>query len=689
MEKTFSARFKRAWNVFLNRDPTSEYTSYKDLGASSYRRPDRPRTSIANERSIINAIFNKIAVDAASVDINHVNTDTDGRFTEIRNSELNDRFNLEANIDQTGRAFRQDIFMSMLNEGTVALVPIDTDDDPDKSDYGSFVIESIRTSKIVSWMPHHVKVNPYNERTGKHQEIIVNKSDVAIIENPFYTVFNEPNSTLQRLLRKLAIMDAIDEQQGSGKLDLIVQLPYVVKSSTREEQAKKRRDEIEQQLSQSKFGIAYTDGTEHITQLNRPVENNMMGQIEYLTKLLFSQLNLSQEILDGTASQEAMTNYYSRTIEPLLSAVVDEVRRKFLTKTARTQGQDIRFFRDPFKLLPVDKMADIADRLTRNEIMSSNEIRQKIGLKPSTDPNADQLRNKNISQSNASIAQQFQNGDTPYADESEWDQDAKDLDQIDNDLDELENSLAQSDDFFDDGSENLTGDSDPGSDFLEHYASPYYDPVKAHEYYEEHKKLKGRRSTAGLNDEGKVAASYIRQQLNAERDSRIDAHKDQTDRSITNETSSRDSKLDTISTNLKNDLDAKKTAVKNSINQHKLQTQSQIQSLQSELKNMTPQQKRSNSARIRKQIDKLRNANAAARKDLMATYKQDVEETRNTAKTGKQQARDTAKTNITGYRDEHRTVKKNLKEEYDAKYENELDNLKSDSSMVSTKKSRR
>lgn len=682
MEKTFAARFKRAWNVFLNRDPTDMYASYGDnYGTVSYRRPDKPRSPIANERSIINAIFNKIAVDAASVDINHIDTDADGRFLDIRDSELNDRFNLEANIDQTGRAFRQDIFMSMLTDGVVALVPIDTDDNPDDSE--AIVIDSIRVSKIVAWMPHHVKVNPYNERTGRHQEIVVNKSNAAIIENPFYTVFNEPNSTLQRLLRKLALLDAIDEQQGSGKLDLIIQLPYVVKSSARQEQAEKRRNEIEEQLSQSKFGIAYTDGTEHITQLNRPVENNLMSQIEYLTKLLFTQLNLSQEILDGTANQESMTNYYSRTIEPLLSAVVDEVRRKFLTKTARSQGQDVRFFRDPFKLLPVDKLADIADRLTRNEIMTSNEIRQKIGLKPSNDPNADVLRNKNISQSNASIAQQFQNGGgmtDEYETDADYDSNMQDLDGLDTELDDLENSLAQSEDFFDDGSETFADDSDP-NDILEHYASPYYDPVKAHEYYEEHKKLKGRHSTADLSDEGKIAASYIRKRLNEERDAKIETHKNQTNASIKSETDNRNTNVKNVSDKLKSDVEKARNDANRKVEAHKRETQSVIKSLQAELANMSPSQKRRAKRRIQTQINKLRETNSEARKELMGTYKNTANQLRTEAQTNKQSIRDNAKTNITGYRDAHRTTKQQLKDEYDQKYEAELESLRSDRTM--------
>lgn len=394
MESSFSARLKHAWNVLTNnRDPTAR--NYDGYGESYHYRPDRPRFSRGNERSIVTAVYNRIAMDVAAISIKHCRLDDNDRFISVMNSKLNECLSLEANLDQSGRAFIQDAVMSMLDEGCVAIVPVDTTINPSS---GSFDILSMRVGKIIEWYPMHVKVKIYNEKTGKKEEVVVPKRTVGIVENPLYAVVNEPNSTMQRLIRKLVLLDAIDEQSGSGKLDLIIQLPYIVKTEARRQQAEQRRKDIENQLSGSKFGIAYTDGTERITQLNRPLENNLMKQIEYLTSMLYSQLGITQTVLDGTADEKTMLNYFSRCIEPIISAIVDEMKRKFLSKTARTQKQSIMFFREPFKLVPVSELAEIADKFTRNEIMSSNEIRQVIGMKPSDDPKADQLVNSNISQ---------------------------------------------------------------------------------------------------------------------------------------------------------------------------------------------------------------------------------------------------------------------------------------------------
>ena len=392
MEMTLGSRLRHAWNTFLSRDPLSYRYSF---GPSYSYRPDRPIFSRGNERSIVTSVYNRIALDVSSMTIQHVRLDENDRFKEVIESGLNNCLNLEANIDQTGRAFVQDIVMSMLDEGCVAIVPVDTTFNPKET--GSFDISTMRTGKILEWYPQHVKVRVYNDRKGEKEDILVPKSTVAIVENPFYSVMNEPNSTMQRLIRKLNLLDAIDEQSGSGKLNLIIQLPYVIKTAARRQQAEERRKDIEEQLSGSKYGVAYTDGTEHVVQLNRPVDNNLMSQIEYLTSMLYSQLGLTQGIMDGSADEKTMQNYYTRTIEPILSAIVDEMKRKFLTKTARSQKQSILFFRDPFKLVPVSEIAEIADKMTRNEIMTSNEIRQKIGMKPSTDPKADELRNSNLS----------------------------------------------------------------------------------------------------------------------------------------------------------------------------------------------------------------------------------------------------------------------------------------------------
>lgn len=391
---TFGSRLKNAWNVLMNnRDPTP----YRhDYGESYSYKPDRVRFSYGGERSIVNSLKNRIAMDVAAVDIRHVRLDENGRYIEDMKSGLNDCLSVSANIDQTGRAFIHDAAASLLDEGSIALIPIETSANTDHTD--SYDIYSIRVGKITRWYPDRVCINVYNDRTGKKEDIIRPKSKVTIIESPFYAVLNEPNSTYNRLVRKLNLLDAVDEQSGSGKLDLIIQLPYVIKTEQRRAQAENRRKDIEMQLSNSKYGIAYTDGTERITQLNRPVENNLMKQVEYLTSMLYSQLGMTQAVMDGTADEKTMLNYNNRCIEPILSALVDGMKRTFLTKTARTQGQSIVFFRDPFKLVPIDNIAEIADKFTRNEILTSNEIRQIIGMKPANDPKADQLINSNISQ---------------------------------------------------------------------------------------------------------------------------------------------------------------------------------------------------------------------------------------------------------------------------------------------------
>lgn len=397
MELSVGSRFKNAWNAFRNREPTKVF---QDIGYGYSYRPDRFHLTRGNERSIVTSVYNRIALDVAAIDIRHVQLDAEGRFCDVVQSGLNNCLSTEANLDQTGRAFIQDAVMSMMDEGCIAIVPVDTDDDPD--DTTGYQILSMRVGRIRDWYPKHIRVELYNEETGRKQDIVVPKSTVAIVENPLYAVINEPNSTMQRLIRKLNLLDAVDEQSSSGKLDLIIQLPYVIKTEARRKQAEKRRKDIEQQLAGSKYGVAYTDGTERITQLNRSLENNLMKQIEYLTSMLYSQLGITQSILDGTADDKTMLNYYNRTIEPIIAAIVDEMKRKFLGKTARSQNKSIKFFRDPFKLVPVADLAEISDKFTRNEIATSNEMRQVIGWKPSDDPKADELRNSNLSQPNES-----------------------------------------------------------------------------------------------------------------------------------------------------------------------------------------------------------------------------------------------------------------------------------------------
>ena len=419
MEMSFGSRLKHAWNAFTG----NIQMNYRDLGMSYSYRADRPRMSRGNERSIVTSVYNRIALDVAALNVQHVRLDENGRFLSVIDDGLNNCLTLEANVDQTARSFIQDVVISMFDEGSVAIVPVDTTTDPNVS--GSYDIQSLRVGQILDWYPQYIRTRVYNEQTGRKEDIVVPKSAVAIIENPLYAVINEPNSTMQRLIRKLNLLDVIDEQSGSGKLDLIIQLPYVIKTEVRRQQAENRRKDIESQLSGSKYGIAYTDGTEHITQLNRSVNNNLMSQIEYLTSMLYSQLGITQSILDGTADEKTMLNYNNRTIEPIISAIVDEMKRKFLTKTARSQRQSISFFRDPFKLVPVNEIAEIADKFTRNEIMTSNEIRQVVGMKPSDNPRADELRNKNLSEPSGSDQQ---SEEAPITTDNSVEESASDLD---------------------------------------------------------------------------------------------------------------------------------------------------------------------------------------------------------------------------------------------------------------------
>ena len=435
---TLGSRLKKAWNAFTNRDPTPNYFN---VGQSYSYRPDRLRLSRGNERSIVTSIFNRIAIDVSCIEIRHCKLDDDGRYDSDIKSGLNECLSLEANIDQTSRSFIQDVVMSMLDEGCVAIVPVDASDNILRTN--SYDIYSMRTGKILEWKPAHVLVRVYNDRTGNKEDILMPKSKVAIIENPLYSIINEPNSTLQRLMRKLSLLDVTDEQTASGKLDLIIQLPYLIKTDARREQADKRRKDIEMQLSGSKYGIAYTDGTEKITQLNRPIENNLMTQVEYLTNQLFAQLGITQAILDGTADEKTMLNYYSRSIEPITSAITIEMKRKFLTKTARTQNQSIEAFRDPFKLVPINNIAEIADKFTRNEILTSNEIRQIIGFKPSSEPKADQLLNSNLNhpEMNTDMAYEDSRAQQTGMTEEEYMRHMQVLDDIDRSIDELESQF--------------------------------------------------------------------------------------------------------------------------------------------------------------------------------------------------------------------------------------------------------
>lgn len=622
MEMSFGSRLKHAWNAFTG----NVQMNYRDLGMSYSYRADRPRMSRGNERSIVTSVYNRIALDVAALNIQHVRLDENGRFLSVIDDGLNNCLTLEANVDQTARSFVQDVVISMFDEGSVAIVPVDTTTDPNVS--GSYDIQSLRVGQILDWYPQHIRARVYNEQTGRKEDVVVPKSAVAIIENPLYAVINEPNSTMQRLIRKLNLLDVIDEQSGSGKLDLIIQLPYVIKTEARRQQAENRRKDIENQLSGSKYGIAYTDGTEHITQLNRSVNNNLMSQIEYLTSMLYSQLGITQSILDGTADEKTMLNYNNRTIEPIISAIVDEMKRKFLTKTARSQHQSISFFRDPFKLVPVNDIAEIADKFTRNEIMTSNEIRQIIGMKPSNDPKADELRNKNLNSLSEENQSLILDEEDAYSEEQmtqeDYDAAINDLDDLDAQLDELEAELNEDE------------------DELQHYASPYYDPVKAHEYYLKTRELKGRRSTAKLNEEGKIAARYVREQLSNERKQKVESHREQTM-----------SKIDS--------LRERKNA---KIESHKNAMRAKIDNLRQMLKGMGKAEKARNKERIYSLIGSLREENKEMRRQLSEDFKSDS----------------------SSLRTDHKNERSRLKEKYDEKYIQELDKIRSESKFQKTSK---
>lgn len=643
----FIDRLQHGWNAFMNKDPTH---GYYDTGPGYSYRPDRPRLTRGNERTIVTSIFNRIALDVAALNITHCKVDENGRYVYSMDSSLNNCLNLEANLDQTGRAFIQDVVISMFDEGCVAVVPVDTSIDPEVS--GSYNIESMRTGKILEWYPKHVKVRVYNENTGIKEDIKLPKNSVSIIENPLFAVVNEPNSTLQRLMRKLALLDVVDEQTSAGKLDMIIQLPYTIKSEARRTQAEARRKDIEMQLTNTKYGIAYVDATEKITQLNRPLENNLMKQIEYLTNMLYSQLGITQTILDGTADEQTLLNYHSRTIEPIASAIVDEMKRKFLTKTARTQKQTITFFRDPFKLVPVNNIADIADKFTRNEILTSNEIRQIIGFKPSSDPKADELRNSNLNHpdENGNQGQKQGQGLPEQSNQgsSEYEQAMGDLDELDAQLDDLESSLPD--------------------ESLKHYASPYYDPVKAHEYYMKNRELKGensRKSTAGLNDEGKAVARYVKNQLDTERKSKVDAHNNQTQ-----------AQIDVKKNNMDSTINAKKKNMTASIESHKTQTKEKIEKLREELKGMSMDDWNKHAERIQSEIAKLRESNDTIRAKLQAEYSSESAN-----------LRIAYKNDSTNLRNAHKTETARLSKEYEEKYKSELDKLKSDAKYIKVSKS--
>ena len=564
----FVDRLAHAWNAFQNKDPTP--LSYTQPGF--YTRPDRHRLLPGVDNTIISSIYTRIAIDVSAIDIEHVRVDENENFVEkIDDSSLNYIFSTEANIDQTSREFVRDIVMSMFDEGCVALVPVQTDTVPKNP--GSFEIDSIRTGKIIEWYPEAVKIEVYNEKTGEKEEVTMLKRTVGIIENPLYSVMNERNSTLQRLIRKLSLLDQVDEQSSSGKLDLIIQLPYVIKSEARKKQAEMRRSEIEEQLTNSKYGIAYTDGTEKIVQLGHPIENNLLQQIEYLTKVLYSQLGLTEAVFNGTADDKEMLNYYNRTIEPIISAITEECQRKFITKTGRTQRQRIMFFRDPLKLVPITELADLSNSLSRNEILTPNEFRGSLGFKPADDPRADMLVNRNINTADGEMGYEQYPMDYEQFANDQYGQ----MENIDSELEDMRN-------MYHDSLSHTGANEPPGG-----YASKYYDPDKAHEYYEKTKKLKGRRSNAGLNEEGQAVAEYMRKQVDEEHAKELGLHTEEAKRKIEQLDTDLETTVENISNNLSTALEAARNATSANIETAKAKLQTVIANSSERIQNQVSQ----------------------------------------------------------------------------------------------------
>ena len=631
----FLDRLSHAWNAFQNKDPTKHISS--DYGGS-YTRPDRHKLSFANANTIITPIYNRIAIDVSAIDIEHIKVDENENFVEkVKDSDLNYIFSTEANIDQTSRDFIRDVVLTMFDEGCVAIVPVDTNTAP--SITGAFKIESVRAGKIIEWFPDKVEIEVYNERKGIRENVVMPKRTVAIIDNPLYDVMNGQNSILKRLLRKLALLDQVDEQSSSGKLDLIMQLPYQIRSAARKKHAEERRSELEDQLTNSKYGIGYVDATEKIVQLGHPIENNLMKQIEYLTELLYSQLGLTKAVFDGTAKEEEYLNYYNRTIEPIISAITEECQRKFLTKTARSQNQRISFFRDPLKLVPINQLADLSNSLSRNEVLTSNELRAVLGFKPSTDPRADQLVNKNITPADA---MDYGYG-SPMMDDGQFTQNQMEMtDQIDSYLDQLD-SMAQS-------ALSHTGENKPAGG----YASKYYDPEKAHEYYEKTKRLKGRRSNAGLNEEGIAAAEYMRNQVDTQHQNELE--------SLTKQTSDylekQDKDLESTVENIKTSLETALEDVKNSTEKNIEASRNKLKTVIENSSNRTMEQakdlyekisKTSNEAAkrgFRNQIEQLREANAKIKDTLTEGFADEYVKSTKDAATKQQQLKEKASSDV-------------------------------------------
>lgn len=629
---SFTSRLAHAWNAFRYGDAYQYPTA---IGISSGWNPDRPKLNLSNEQSFVAAIYNRIAVDVASVNFRHVRVDENERFVETLNSSLNDCLVTSANIDQSSRAFIQDIVLSMIDEGCVAVVPTIGN----LNTQGLYIteIKGMRVGQILEWYPEHVRIRLYDEKEGVKKETILPKSMVAIIENPFYAVMNEPNATLQRLIRKLNLLDSIDSKNASGKLDLVIQLPYIIKTEARREQAEKRVKQIQDQLDGSKLGIAYADGTERIVQLNRPIENALMPQIEYLTTQVYSLLGLTNEIMNGTAGEDALNGYFTRTIEPFATAIAEGFRRTFLTKTARSQGQSIMYFRDPFKLSPMSQIADIADRFTRNEILSSNEVRAIIGYKPDNNPRSDQLLNKNIAQ-DPSMEEMSMDGEMT---EEDFQQAFAELDEVDENLDQLESEID-----------------------LMHYASPYYDPVKAHEYYMKHRELKKRKSVATLNDKGKEAARYVKDQLTSERKEKQQDVRDEANADVSS-----------VKSQATRNIETAREKKLQQIENHKAVMNAKIENLRASLEGLKGDEKKQQSEVVKGEIAGLREENKRQREELNEEYK---------AYTAS--VRSKRSSDISDIRSESSAERSRIKTRYDDKYIEELDRIKADPTMIKQKK---
>lgn len=648
MEKeSMFSRFKKAINVFRNKDPTYSYGNY--VGGSSIDM-SRSRYNYGTDRTIVSAIYTRMSVDAASMNVRHVRVDENDRFVENVDSYLNECISKSANIDQTGRALIQDTVLTMLENGSAVVFPSESDNrivdgnSPDE-------IKALRVGVVKEWYPQLVKIEAYNELIGQRDELILPKSKVAIVQNPFYMIMNTPNSTIQRLIRKLNLLDFIDSQNSSNKLDLIIQLPYKTTTKFQQDQAAIRQETIEQQLTKSKYGIAYIDSTEHITQLNRAVENNLLPQIEYLTKMVHGQLGITPEILSGTANEQEMKNYMERTISPIMVALTEEMQRKFISKNAETRGQSIMAFNDPFRMVPTSQIAEMADKLTRNEIMTSNEIRKIFGIKPSDDPNADVLRNKNLNQQGGepasdkgfNVSNEVADPDNePLLREDEYQKAISDINNLDEQLYEMSQSL---------------------DDTLEHYASKYYDPVKAHEYYERTKKLKGRKSTSDLNEEGKEVAKYVKEQVDSEKNKAIDT-----------ETEATNKEIETIKIGVQRRSSQEQQQAQSQILAYNKRTQRKIDLLQSRISMAGVSD--AHKAYLQSEISKLRTDNAEQKAKIQLMYKTTVSELKTSSKS-----------DIAALRSELKASKANIKSEYDEKYLSELDKIKADSKYAKASKS--